>query len=93
MYPRFYTLKELRNSCVKPSRGINDGVNRNKLRQVIKSSGLTRAQLARAYGKSVTRISNKLAGRAPFRVGDMQFLKEYLNLSTAEAADIFFGRA
>ena len=71
-------------------RHLNDGVNRAMLRQTIKAQGKTQAQIAVAYQKDNALISNKLTGRAPFNVSDINFFKEYLKLSTEEATAIFF---
>jgi transcriptional regulator with XRE-family HTH domain len=74
----------------KPIRYLNDGVNRNKLREVIRAKGETQTRIAAAYGKHNALISNKLNGRAPFMAKDISFLFRYLNLTPAEAAEIFF---
>ena len=74
----------------KPIKHLNDGVDRDKLRRIIAARGLTQKQIAIAYGKDNALISNKLTGRAPFYTGDINFFKEYLNLSTEEATAIFF---
>jgi len=82
LYPEFLKSK-------KPHLG--DNVNRTKLRAILAARGITQAQAAAACGKDETLINDKLAGRKSFKVGDIQFFKEYLNLPTAEAIEIFFG--
>jgi len=74
----------------KPVKHLCDGVNRDKLRGIIAARGLTQTQIAAAYGKDNALISNKLTGRAPFNVRDIDFFKTYLNLSAEEAVAIFF---
>ena len=74
----------------KPVRHLCDGVNRDKLRRIIAARGLTQSQIAIAYRKGNALISNKLTGRAPFNARDINFFKEYLNLSTEDATEIFF---
>ena len=74
-------------------RYLGDGVNRDKLRTAMKVREKTQTAIAKTYGKSLACISDKLNGRAPFNAGDIQFFYAYLNLSSAEATAIFFGKS
>ncbi len=74
-------------------RHCRDGVNRTRIKELLKARGLTCAQTARACGKSYMAIKNKLAGYDAFTVEDIQRFYKLLNLNGKEASEIFFGRS
>ena len=70
-----------------------DGVDRSRIKKLLKTRGLTYLNAAHACGKSYMSIRNKLEGYAPFTVEDIQCFYELLKLTSEEATTIFFGSA
>lgn len=70
-----------------------DGVDRPRIKKLLKARGLTYVNAAHACGKSYMAIRNKLEGYAPFTVEDIQCFYELLKLTSEEATAIFFGAA
>ena len=68
-----------------------DGIDRSRIKALLKARGLTYANAAIACGKSRIAMINKLYGLAAFTVEDIQCFYELLKLTSEEAAAIFFG--
>ena len=75
----------------KPVLYLNDGVDRKRIRYLMRMRGDKLTDIATALGKDPSCISSKLNGRAPFMASDIDKLKNHFELSTAEAAEVFFG--
>ena len=61
-----------------------------RLKHKIKKSGYKRSYIADKCGISLTSLNNKLNGKTPFMLGEVQMITFILNLSVDEAISIFF---
>ena len=67
-------------------------MNANLLKGVLRSKGITQETAARKIGISLSRFNAKLngTGGAEFSLGDVQALRNYLELTPEEVDRIFF---
>ena len=64
--------------------------NRELLEKCIQRSGLKKAKIAEAVGKTINTFSRKLAGKQDFTESEMRTLADILQLSVEEKIAIFF---
>lgn len=67
-------------------------VDKGKLEDVIRDSGIKRKTLARKLGISDHALSNKINNTSEFKVSEVLIMEEALHLSLEETRDIFFKR-
>lgn len=64
--------------------------NQKLLKAKIIAQGLTRAEIAKKMGISLTTLNYKLNGRQEFKLSEMKKICTILNLSKSEREKIFF---
>lgn len=64
----------------------------NKLKGCIRTYGMTQDAVAKSIGLSLSRLNAKINGTAgaEFTLGEIRALKELLDLSAEQTAEIFF---
>lgn len=75
------------------ARTRRDGVNRARLKKLMRARGITYRNAARACGKSPSEIKAKLEGILSFTVEDVQNFYKLLNLGAPAASEIFFSKS
>ena len=75
-----------------PVKHLGDGVDRGRIRKLMRERGESVGRLAALWGISFSTVYRKLDGRYPFYAKDIQFIKDHYSLSTGEAVLIFFNK-
>lgn len=67
-------------------------INKDKFKAKVAEHGLTQKELSKTIGISNNSLSRKLNDKAPFTLGELQAIKDKLELTSQEVSDIFFAK-
>lgn len=65
-------------------------INKEKLKGKIVEHGMTQVELSKIMNIANNSLSRKINGKTPFTLGELQCIKNALELTSQEMTDIFF---